>query len=272
MESRRPWCFDCTLKPKIIDSLSYCPEPDVKDRPTHCPESRAPKATSRIMTWLLVGVLLVGSFTLGYRTGSPIVPVPSPDDVGVQLASQTTILCPSYLSYADQTRLEKGTGLEGVDFIYCERQTGIDALTLMAIAAHESAWGSNNWSKRYNNVMSWGISDSDPDRTTYASKTLNVLVAAAGLKRLYLTQGGTYWGGEATLVGINRYYASDKGWSAAVLAIVKELESKLTEQQRMKRWCVKTALFTSDVVFDYEHLVTGWALYKTNKAVVTAGR
>ena len=238
------------------------------------PMKEIPNYVAFVAIVLLIFVMAL--FTFGYvnlneKIDRP-VPVPSPDDVGIQLASQTTILCPSYLSYADQTRLEQGTGLAGVDFIYVERQTGIDALTLMAIAAHESTWGSNFWAANYNNVMSWGISDVNPDRVKYATKSLNVLVAAAGLKRLYLTQGSTYWGGEATLVGINRYYASDKSWSTGVLAIVKELEGKLTEQQRMKRYCVKTGLFAAPVNWDYEHTVTGWALYKTNKAVVTAGR
>jgi len=259
------------LKPKIIDSLSYCPEPDAKDRPTHCPENRAPKATSRIMTWLLVGVLLVGSFTLGYRTGSPIVPVPSPD-TATQLASQTTVLFPSTLTYVQQTALTKGTGLANVDFIYVERQTGIDALTLMAIAAHESAWGSNYWATKYNNIMSWGISDSNPSRYTYQTKTLNVLAAAQGLKRLYLSPDATYYGGSLTLWGVNKYYASDKGWADGVNAILKQLEAKLTEQQQMQRWMTKTELFAVPVTWDYEHIVTGWVTYKANIATAVAGR
>jgi hypothetical protein len=214
----------------------------------------------RVVLVLSLVLSLCLSFYGGYRAGLP-VPV-TIEDTALQLASQTTILCPSYLSYADQTRLTQGTGLAGVDFIYVERATGIDALTLMAIAAHESAWGSNHWAKEHNNVMSWGISDTNPDQVVFETRSLNVFIAAAGLKRLYLEATGLYWGGAPTLYGINKYYATDKGWASAVLSIVAELEGRLREEQRMKRWCVKTSLFTFDVVWDYEHLVTGFALYK----------
>jgi beta-N-acetylglucosaminidase len=142
----------------------------------------------------------------------------------------------------------------------------------MGIAAHESAWGSNAWSKRYNNVMSWGISDSDPDRAYYPTKTLNVLAAAQGLKRLYLTEGATYYGGDLTLWGVNKYYASDKGWADGVVAIIKILEQTLTETQRMKRWCVKTGLFQPNVAWDDVHTVVGWSLYKTNNNKTVMGR
>lgn len=226
--------------------------------------------------WQLIMVVIVLVLALGVTSGMLINDLKqaavTDQDTGVQLASQATVICPSYMTYAQQTALEKGTGLEGVDFIYVERQTGIDAVTLMAIAAHESAWGSNSWSKRYNNVMSWGVSDSDPDRAYYENKTLNVLAAAKGLKRLYLSEDATYYGGDLTLYGVNKYYASDKGWAAGVIAIVKQIEAKLTETQRMKRWATKTGLFTPDVVWDEVHTVVGWSLYKTNNATAVAGR
>jgi hypothetical protein len=227
------------------------------------------------LVWLVVTVLCVvvgvGGFSLG-RTTEPAAPEKTPEQTAVQLASQVTVLFPSTLTYVQQTALEAGTGLSGVDFIYCERQTGIDALTLMAIAAHESAWGSNSWSKRYNNVMSWGISDSDPDRAYYESKTLNVLAAAKGLKRLYLSETATYYGGDLTLYGVNKYYASDKGWAAGVLSIVKQLEATLSREQQMKRWCVKVGLFAIPVTWDEVTKKIGWSFYKMNQAPAIAGR
>ena len=221
-----------------------------------------------LLAWLLALILIgAGMFYAGRMS----VRTPTPE-TGAQLASQTTVLFPSTLTYAQQTALTKGTGLAGVDFIYVERQTGIDALTLMAIAAHESAWGSNYWATNYNNVMSWGISDSSPDLTRYSTKTMNVLIAAQGLKRLYLSPSAKYYGGAITLWGINKYYASDKGWADGVNAILKQLEAKLTEEQRMKRWMMKTGLFSVPVTWDYEHLVTGWVTYKANNATAVAGR
>ena len=141
----------------------------------------------QIPSWLMWLALVLLAFTVGAscyvileRVSEVPAPVVETPDTSIQLASQVTVLYPSTLTYAQQTALEKGTGLAGVDFIYVERQTGIDALTLMAIAAHESAWGSNYWATNYNNVMSWGISDSSPDLMRYSTKTMNVLIAAQG--------------------------------------------------------------------------------------------
>ena len=229
-----------------------------------------------ILVFLLTVAVLFGGLYIGIRYSENkdaiTAPVETPEDTAIQLASQTTVLFPSTLTYVQQTALTKGTGLANVDFIYVERQTGIDALTLMAIAAHESAWGSNTWATKYNNIMSWGISDSNPSRYTYQTKTLNVLAAAQGLKRLYLSPDATYYGGSLTLWGINKYYASDKGWADGVNAILKQLEAKLTEQQQMQRWMTKTELFAVPVTWDYEHIVTGWVTYKANIATVVAGR
>ena len=261
---KRPWCFDCPLPAKIEDKLSYCPDPE------KCPKGRGQKEASKVVTWLLVALFCMvfgfGGYSIGHTAKEPAV------ETGTQLASQVTVLFPSYLTYAQQTALEKGTGLEGVDFIYVERQTGIDALTLMAIAAHESAWGSNYWATNYNNVMSWGISDSSPDRTRYSTKTLNVLIAAQGLKRLYLSPSAKYYGGSLTLWGINKYYASDKGWADGVNTILKQLEVMLSEEQRMKRWSNKVGLFTVPTTWDAETKRLGWAFYKMNNATAVAGR
>lgn len=229
----------------------------------------------KILTILLIIAFIGMAFRVGYYNGSISKDTPkviSIDDVGVQLASQSTVICPSYMTYADQTRLEKGTGLEGVDFLYVEKKTGIDAVFLMAVAAHESAWGSNYWAKNYNNVMSYGISDANPDLTHYTSKTMNVLVTAQWLARAYLSPDGAYYHGGLTQYEIGKSYASDGSWATGVTGWINSIEAKLTATQRMKRWCVKTTLFDSTVVWDYEHTVVGWSFYKANKLPVISGR
>jgi beta-N-acetylglucosaminidase len=168
--------------------------------------------------------------------------------------------------------LEKGTGLEGVDFIYCEQKTGLDAVFLMAVAAHESAWGSNSWAKNYNNIMSLGITSTDPDRTKYASKTLNVLITAQWLLRGYLTVGAPYYKGGLTQWEIGQSYASDGSWARGVTAMITSIESRLSEEQRMRRLMVKTGTFQPDVVWDYTHEVVGWSLYKIQNNKTIAGR
>ena len=264
-------CIGCSNVIAQKDTFAQCDLANHPDKaPSWCPEHKATASGKSpiytVLTCLLVVAAFVGGFSLG---GFPHTTTP---DTAIQIASQTTVLFPSTLAYVQQTALTKGTGLANVDFIYVERQTGIDALTLMAIAAHESAWGSNAWAVKYNNIMSWGISDSNPSRYTYQTKTLNVLAAAQGLKRLYLSPDATYYGGSLTLWGVNKYYASDKGWADGVNAILKQLEAKLTEQQQMQRWMTKTELFAVPVTWDYEHIVTGWVTYKANIATAVAGR
>jgi hypothetical protein len=222
---------------------------------------------------LLVIVAGIGGFTLGRATTEKPVVVPvTPQQTDVQLASQTTVICPSYLTYADQTRIEKGTGLEGVDFLYVEQKTGLDAVFLMAVAAHESAWGTNYWAKNYNNIMSLGITSADPDRTKYASKTLNVLITAQWLLRGYLTVGAPYYKGGLTQWEIGQTYASDGSWARGVTAMITSIESRLSEEQRMRRLMVKTGTFQPTVTWDYEHEVVGWSLYKVQNNKTIAGR
>ena len=265
----RRGCIACDNVKTGSDQLTICDLAAHPEKaPAWCPERKA-GAAKPVVTWLLVGlfcVVAVGGYSIGHTAKEPAV------ETGTQLASQVTVLYPSTLTYAQQTALEKGTGLEGVDFIYVERQTGIDALTLMAIAAHESAWGSNYWATNYNNVMSWGISDSSPDRTRYSTKTMNVLIAAQGLKRLYLSPSAKYYGGSLTLWGMNKYYATDKSWADSVNTILKQLEALLSEEQRMKRWCNKVGLFTVPTTWDAETKRLGWAFYKMNNATAVAGR
>jgi len=231
-----------------------------------------PRWLSVLCVLIIVAAVGLGGFLLGKRSQPPVVTPVAELPTGVQLASQMTVLCPSYLTYADQTRIEKGTGLAGVDFLYVESKTGIDAVFLMAVAAHESAWGNNFWAKNYNNVMSLGITDSNPDRTHYTSKTANVLATAQWLIRGYLTVGAPYYHGGFTQYEIGKSYASDGSWASGVTAQINAIEAKLTETQRMKRWCVKTTLFQPDVIWDSVHTTVGWSFYKANRLPIISGR
>lgn len=225
-------------------------------------------------------ICLAGAYYGGYLTGRPIIPTPS--ETGAQLASQTTVLFPSTMTYAQQAAITKGTGLAGVDFLYVEKKTGIDALSLMSIAIMESTdikthvWGTNYWANTYNNIMSFGISSVNPDRTKYKTKTENVYVAAKFLKEQYLTKGGEFYHNGSTLWDVNYYYCPGSrgslAWANGINTIITELEAKMSYEQRMKRWCVKTQLFTPSVKWDYEHIVTGYSLYKANNSAVISGR
>ena len=198
----------------------------------------------------------------------------------VKLASQVTVLYPSYLTYAQQGRILKPTLLSKVDFIFIEKlihaETGIyvDAVTIMSICAHESGWGSNHWAVEHNNPMSWGI-DETPDQTVYPSPTYGVYIAVRGLVSMYYKPGAKYY--SLTLWDMNKYYcpssAASLTWANDIDDIYKSLEATLTPEQLMRRWCNKTGML--DVPTDWSNDAThrmGWIFYKANNAVVTAGR
>lgn len=230
-----------------------------------------------IVALVLVAVLVVSSLLLLI-----VRPLANEPETGAQLASQTTVLFPSTMTYAQQVAITKGTGLAGVDFLYVEKKTGIDALSLMSIAIMESTnakthvWGTNYWANTYNNIMSFGISSVNPDRTRYKTKTENVYVTAKYLKEQYLTKGGEYYHNGSTLWDVNYYYCPGSReslkWANTIQDILASLENKLSYEQRMKRWCMKTTLFATPVKWDYEHLVVGYALYKANNSDVIKGR
>ena len=131
----RTQCLDCPLEAKVVGGIAMCPEPAVPVK--ECPPSKnemppdttllaVPRDKWRVATWVLVAVL---TLTLGagggmaYYYQGKIAAQPSVKDTATLLASQTTVLFPSTLTYAQQTALTKGTGLAGVDFLYVEKAT-----------------------------------------------------------------------------------------------------------------------------------------------------
>jgi len=279
-------CIGCDNVVLGADHLTICDYESHKDRaPKWCPLLH-PADVRQGPTWLVVAILCVtlgvGGFSLGRTTEqAAVAPVETPEQTAVQLASQVTVLYPSYLTYSQQKRLLQKTLLSRVDFIYIERriyeETGVyvDALTVMAICAHESGWGSKHWATEHNNPMSWGVSDSNPDQTVYPSATYGVYIAVRGLVSLYYKPGATYY--SLTLWDMNKYYcpgsAESLAWANGVDAIVKELEAKLTPEQLMRRWANKTGLL--DAPTDWSNDAThrlGWALWKVQNSPVVAGR
>lgn len=60
----------------------------------------------KVFTILLILAFMGMTFRVGFYNGGLLkdTDIAAPvDDVGVQLASQATVICPSYMSYADQT-------------------------------------------------------------------------------------------------------------------------------------------------------------------------
>ncbi|MGC9001218.1 glucosaminidase domain-containing protein [Caldisericum sp.] len=175
-----------------------------------------------------------------------------PKETATQLASTITVLRPSFMSVLQIEAFLKGTGLAGYGkaFLEAEKQSGIGADYLVAIACHESGYGSNYWWKYWNNCFSWGITDSGANSEAYKIKQMTkeeaIVYIAKQIKSLYLTPGAPYYSGE-TLAAINKYYASDQNWASSVIAIHNSLVKNLPEEIRAKQWIVGARILTGDM-------------------------
>ena len=177
-------------------------------------------------------------------------PVP---DASIQIAQTTTILRPSFIPAGMLRKYLAGTGLDGYAsaFIEAEKETGIGADWLVAIAQHESGNGTNYYWKKWNNCFSWGITDSGPNQEAYfirenLTKWQAIVYISKRFYSLYLSENGTYHSGN-TLWDIGKYYASDDSWAQKVLYWHNRLEKFLPEDIRAKEWVMQTGILRGNL-------------------------
>jgi len=178
---------------------------------------------------------------------------PTVSDTAIQIAQTTTILRPSFIPVETLRKYLAGTGLDGYAsaFIEAEKETGIGADWLVAIAQHESANGTNYWWKRWNNCFSWGITDSGPTQEAkFIKDNLTKWQAIVYISRrfyaLYLSENGTYHSGN-TLWDIGKYYAHDGSWTRKVLYWHDRIEKFLPEDIRAKEWVMQTGILRGNL-------------------------
>lgn len=174
------------------------------------------------------------------------------NETAVELAKTITVLRPSFMTASQLENIVKGTGLAnyGWAFLEAEKQSGIGADYLLAIAIHESGWGTNDWWRVWNNCFSWGVTDKGPNSEAYYVKTLSkgdaIVYIAKRIKELYLTKGGAYYSGE-TLSAIGKYYASDTAWASSVISIHAKVVKDLPENIKAKQWAMSSKLLNGDL-------------------------
>lgn len=77
----------------------------------------------------------------------------------------------------------------GVHFLRAEREVGINALFLVALAAQESGWGTHGFG---NNIFGWGaFNHNERNANRYSKPTMSdtIVSIAAHIKRLYIDNG-----------------------------------------------------------------------------------
>src|SRR2546425_215195 len=108
----------------------------------------------------------------------------------------------------------------GKAFKAAEARYNLNALYLLAHAMHESGFGSSFIAQRFHNLFGWHALDRDPTKFAMRFKTFAASVdfVAEQIATDYLSPGGRFWGGAATLRGMHGY-ASDPNWADSIAAI-----------------------------------------------------
>ena len=224
------------------------------------------KVFDKIIIILLIIVIAFLSFLLYSKNETETTKIP--EDTAIQIASSITVLRPSFMTYSQIQNVLKGTKLAGLEtaFLKAEELSGIGADYLIAIAAHESGWGTGYYAQPpWNQIFSWGIWDSGPrSEGRYPSKEAcligyykiengkQVWVDGVPVKitKLYLTKGGTYYSGE-TLSAIGKYYASDSKWASSILSIHNQVIKNLPESALAKQFVMETKIIRGNLPSPY---------------------
>ena len=113
----------------------------------------------------------------------------------------------------------KKTGLEGMGkhFKEAEKNTGINAIFLAALANHESNYGNSNIAKKKNNLFGFNAYDESPmeSASDYNNYGDSIKKVSSKIKDLYLKENGRYFKGYST-EAINIHYSTDKTWAKKV--------------------------------------------------------
>src|SRR3954471_15959177 len=173
------------------------------------------------MLAVLAGALLM---TLAVPTADARMPRARKYHAGGAITLDTNLLSVSGASaWAIDEYLKAKTSLPalGVAFIAAERKYGVNARFLLAAAMHESARGTSYISRKKHNLFGYNAYDRSPLRyaTAFASYAAGIDSTARFIKESYLTRGGRWWGGRATLRSMQQFWSSSHRWGIAVSRI-----------------------------------------------------
>ena len=131
---------------------------------------------------------------------------------------------PTGLSAEELDKALAGTGLDGLGHAFqaMEERWGVNALFGIAVAAHESAWGTSYLAKSRNNLFGIAAYDGN-EGAAYGFETRNACIDHWGemIKEVYFDRGYT------NLHAVNSIYASDKSWSTKVQATMASMRHKI---------------------------------------------
>ena len=165
--------------------------------------------------------------TVAVNNGSRLVAIYN-DTQGQARSSTFDVTAPSLVTAYEIDAILADTELAGLgrDFLEAEAASKVNAMFLLALAIHESDWGTSALAREKNNLFGFGAYDSNPyhGAMVFASKEDCVKYVAQFLRDHYIE--GDYYRG-TTIQSINQLYASDLAWGEKIFATMVRLDTKI---------------------------------------------
>lgn len=124
----------------------------------------------------------------------------------------------SNITVDDAKQMLSGTALydDAKAYVKAEEKYHVNAVFLMGIAAHESAWGTSRRAREDNNLTGYGVTSDHAKGINKSTKEAGLLATAETLHERYLTPGGSYYEGTSA-AAVNKHYCVGGEWAAAVV-------------------------------------------------------
>lgn len=124
----------------------------------------------------------------------------------------------SHITVDDAKHILEGTALyaDAKAYVKAEEKYHVNAVFLMGIAAHESAWGTSRRAREDNNLTGYGVTSDHAKGINKSTKEAGLLATAETLHEKYLTPGGSYYAGTSA-AAVNKHYCVGGEWAAAVV-------------------------------------------------------
>lgn len=165
--------------------------------------------------------------TVAVNNGSRLVAIYN-DNQGEARSSTFDVTAPSLVTAYEIDAILADTELAGLGraFLEAEAASKVNAMFLLALAIHESDWGTSALAREKNNLFGFGAYDSNPyhGAMVFTSKEDCVKYVAQFLRNHYIE--GDYYRG-TTIQSINQLYASDLAWGEKIFATMVRLDTKI---------------------------------------------
>ena len=117
------------------------------------------------------------------------------------------------------------------EIIAVGRQMNMNPLYILSHAILESGWGKSEIASKKNNLFGYGAYDDNPmdNAFTFPTKKNCLWYVMGKVAHRYLSpkgygEQGRFWGGEASLAGMNKFYASDPKWGEKIAHLMNKIE------------------------------------------------